>query len=49
MPTMLWFPEVFDLPENSAKWLNNPNNNVKNIFNNLHNNLLNLILYKFNN
>jgi hypothetical protein len=28
MPTMLWFPEVFDLPENYNKWLNNPDNNV---------------------
>ena len=28
MPTMLWFPEVLDLPENYDKWLNNPNNSV---------------------
>ena len=31
MPTMLWFPEFFDLPENYDKWLNNPDNNVKKI------------------
>mgnify|MGYP000739741794 CR=1 FL=1 len=31
MPTMLWFPEVFDLAENYDKWLNNPNNDVKKV------------------
>jgi len=28
MPTMLWFPEVLDLPENYDKWLNNADNKV---------------------
>lgn len=30
MPTMLWFPEVLDLPESYEKWLNNPDNKVNN-------------------
>jgi hypothetical protein len=29
MPTMLWFPEVLDLPENYDKWLNNVDNKVR--------------------